>query len=302
MTKEKKKVFITGGTGLLGHYLLSSAPEAYEISYTYFPEHKKDFIDYKCDKYYVDVCDENSVLAAVEKINPDYIIHTASIASVDYIEKNKEEAERTNIGGMKNIIKACKKSGARLIYLSSNAIFDGKNPPYKEEDKPNPLNYYGQLKVNNESMLKQSGLNYSIVRSILMYGWNLDIERKNPVTWIIDLLKENKSVNIVDDIFCNPLYVKDCADVIWRIVELNKEGIFHVAGEDEVSRYEFACIAAEVFGLNKDFISPVKNSFFKGIAPRPANTTYSIEKIKKELNIFPLGIRKGLEMMRDEGN
>ena len=106
-----------------------------------------------------------------------------------------------------------------------------------------------------------------------MYGWNLDVERKNPVTWLIDLLKKKKQVNMVDDIFSNPLYVKDCADVIWKIIELDKEGVFHVAGEDEMSRYDFACITAEVFGLDKSLIKPVKNSFFEGIAPRPVNTT-----------------------------
>ncbi|MCK4340080.1 MAG: SDR family oxidoreductase [Candidatus Cloacimonetes bacterium] len=299
MTKEKEKVFITGGTGLLGHYLLKDIPETCEVSCTYFPEHKKDAINHNIGKYHVDICIEDSVLGAIEKVNPDYIIHTASIASVDYIEKNRDEAERTNVGGMRNIIRACKKLGTKLIYISSNAIFDGNNPPYWEEDAPNPLNYYGRLKVNNEKVLEQSGLSYSIVRPILMYGWNLGVERKNPVTWLIDLLKENKSVNIVDDIFCNPLYVKDCADVIWKIIELDKEGVFHVAGEDEISRYDFACMTAEVFGLNKGLITPVKNSFFRGIAPRPVNTTYCTDKIKKELNIFPLGIRKGLEMMRE---
>ncbi len=296
---KNKKIFITGGTGLLGHYLLKDIPQNIEVSATYFPENKNDSIIENCDKYCVDVCDEDMVLSTVERIKPDCIIHTASIGRVDYIEKNKDEAKKVNMGGMENIIKACKKSGAKLIYLSSNAIFDGNDPPYREEDEPNPLSYYGQLKVNNEIVLKQSGIRYSIVRPILMYGWNLDVERKNPVTWLVDLLKENKPVNIVSDIFCNPLYAKDCADVIWKIIELDKKGIFHVAGEDEISRYDFACLTAEVFGLNKDLITPVKNSFFKGIAPRPVNTTYCIDKIKKELNIFPLGVRKGLEIMRD---
>ncbi len=298
--KSKKKIFITGGTGLLGNYLLKDAPRAYEVSCTYFPEQKKDSIKHKCSKYYVDISIEDLVSAAIENIKPDYIIHTASIADVDFIEKNKHEANRINTGGMNNIIKACKKSGAKLIYISTNAIFDGNNPPYREEDEPSPINYYGQLKVAEEELLKLSGLSFSIVRPILMYGWNLDVERQNPVTWLIDLLKENKAVKMVDDIFCNPLYAWDCADVIWKIIESEKEGIFHVGGEDEISRYDFACIVAEVFGLNKGLITPVKNSFFKSIAPRPVNTTYCTDKIKKELNIFPLGVRAGLKRMKDE--
>ncbi len=300
MARKKKKVFITGGTGLLGNYLLKYAPQGYEISCTYFPGHKKDSLASNPGKSCVDICDEYSVRSAVKIFRPDYIVHTASIANVDYIEKNKEEARKTNVGGTANVINACRDSGAKLIYISSNALFDGANPPYKEDDKPNPLNYYGKLKVEEEERLKFSGIKFSIVRPILMYGWNLTVERKNPVTWLIDVLKENKTVDMVDDIFCNPLYAWDCADVIWKIIEFNKSGVFHVAGLDEVSRYEFACITADVFGLDKSLITPVKNSFFRDIAPRPVNTTYCIDKIKKELNIFPSGLREGLEKMKNE--
>jgi len=285
---------------LLGQYLLKDHPFNYEISCTYFPENKKKSLACKPSKFYVDICSEDSVLAAVEKSGPDCIIHTASIANVDYIEKNKEISRKTNVGGMQNIIKACKNSGAKLIYVSSNAIFDGKEPPYKEDDRPNPLNFYGKLKLEEEEMLKVSGLNFSIVRPILMYGWNLDVERKNPVTWLIDTLIKGETVSMVDDIFCNPLYTGDCAAVIWKIIKLEKSGVFHVAGEDEVSRYDFALITAEVFGLSKNLIRPVENSFFKDIALRPVNTTYCTDKIKRELNIFPLGLRQGLERMRDE--
>lgn len=300
MIKKQKKVFITGGTGLLGHHLLKTAPKSCIIGSTYFPEYKKDYILHSCEGYHVDISDRNAVLEVIRQFRPDTVIHAASIASVDYIERNKEESRRTNYNGICNFIEACREIKAALIFVSSNAVFDGENPPYKEEDIVNPLNYYGKLKVEEEEAIRSSGLDYSIVRPILMYGWNLDVERKNPVTWLIDMLKDNISVNIVDDIFCNPLYVKNCADVIWKIIELNRKGVFHVAGEDEISRYEFACITAEVFGLDRNLINPVKNSFFKGIAPRPVNTTYCIDKIKRELDIYPQGVREGLKAMRNE--
>jgi dTDP-4-dehydrorhamnose reductase len=132
-----------------------------------------------------------------------------------------------------------------------------------------------------------------------MYGWNLKVERKNPVTWLIDILKAGKSVNIVNDIICNPLFVQDCANAIWKIITLDKHGIFHIGGNDEMSRYEFACITAEVFGLDRSLIRPVNNSFFTGIAPRPKNTTYCIDKIKKELQIFPMSVREGLRALKE---
>ena len=284
---------------MLGHYLIKSAPKKYNVSCTFFPAYKRDSINYNCRKYHLDIRDRDSVLNTVKKIKPDCVIHTSSVASVDYVEKNKEEARITNMVGTKNIIEACQEVKASLIYTSSNAVFDGENPPYFENNPVNPLNYYGHTKVQNEQAIRKSGLRYAIVRPILMYGWNLKVERKNPVTWLIDLLKTGKDVNIVDDIICNPLFVQDCADVIWKIVTLNKKGVFHIGGNDEMSRYEFACVTADVFGLDRNLIKAVRNSFFKGIAPRPKNTTYCTDKIKKELQMFPMGVREGLRVMKD---
>lgn len=298
MKEMLKKIFITGGTGLLGYHLIKMTPEAYDASCTFFPLNKKASLFHDCDKYYLDISDRNAVLDTLKVVKPDYVVHTASVANVDHVEKNKEEAKKINLGGTMNIIEACQEIEAKLIYTSSNAVFDGKNPPYAENDPVSPLSYYGELKVKEEEEIKRSGLKHAIVRPILMYGWNLAVERKNPVTWLIDLLREGKEVKMVDDILCNPLFVEDCSDVIWKCILLDKEGTFHVGGEDEISRYEFAQFTAEVFGFDVDLIKPVNNSFFPEIAPRPKNTTYCIDKIKKDLGIFPLGVREGLEVMR----
>lgn len=139
MYKKNKKVFITGGTGLLGSYLVGSVPEGVDASYSFFPADKKDAIINNCGKYHLDTRDKEAVFGIMETIKPDYIIHAASLASVDYVEKNKEEAKAVNLGGTSNIIDACKKVAARLLYISSNAVFDGTSPPYAEEDRANPI-------------------------------------------------------------------------------------------------------------------------------------------------------------------
>ncbi|MDD5173445.1 MAG: SDR family oxidoreductase [Candidatus Omnitrophica bacterium] len=298
MRKNEKKVFITGGTGLLGHYLIKTAPDNFSLGCSFFPASKRDAIPYNCDKRYMDIGEKKSLLSLLRAVKPDYLVHTAALADVDYVERNKDEARYVNLGGTLNIIEACKENRTHLIYISSNAVFDGENPPYAEDAGTNPINYYGELKVREENAVIKSGLKYTIIRPILMYGWNLVLERKNPVTWLIESLKKGVKVKMVDDIFCNPLFAEDCAGAIWRAVMLGKEGVFHVGGNDEVSRYEFACITAEVFGFDKKLIEPVKNSYFAQISPRPKNTTYCIDKIRRELNIFPRGVRDGLEAMK----
>jgi len=299
MEEKRKRIFITGGTGLLGHHLIQMAPAVYDIDCSYFPLEKKDAIPYDCGKHYLDIRRAAPALKLIRALRPDYVINTASIASVDLVENNKDEAMRTNLGGTQNILNACQDIGARLIYISSNAVFDGENPPYSEDDALNPLNYYGKLKVEEERLFQGSGVSGAIVRPILMYGWNLSTERKNPVTWLKAILEKGQEVHMVDDIYCNPLFVKDCADVIWKIIEQGRGGIFHAGGEDELSRYEFACITAEAFGFDPGLIKPVRNSFFGGIAPRPCNTTYNIDKIKRELGLFPLGAKSGLLAMKE---
>lgn len=282
----------------MAHHLIRAALEMYDVSYTFFPIEKKDSISYDCNKYHVDITDIGLVSNAINETKPDYVIHTASIADVDYVEKNRDKAKRNNLGGTINIIEACRKTGAKMIYVSSNAVFDGKDAPYSECSAVNPINYYGQLKVEEEDAVRKSGLKYAIVRPILMYGWNLAVERKNPVTWLIDVLKLGKEIRMVDDIFCNPLFVEDCCSVILKIIALNKEGIFHVGGESEMSRYEFACVIADIFNYDKNLIKSVKNSYFPNISPRPMNTTYCIDKIKNELQIFPLSPWEGLKIMK----
>ncbi len=286
----------------MGHYLVRTAPGIYDVSCTYFPGNKKHSVPYVCGKHHLDISDRAAVMDIIKKAKPNHVIHTASIADVDYVEKNKKEAEMSNLGGTKNVIEACREVNAGLVYTSSNAVFDGKNPPYSEDDPVNPLSYYGELKIREEELVKKSGLEYAIVRPILMYGWNLGTERKNPVTWLIDLLRTGREVNMVDDIFCNPLFVEDCTKVIWEIIRSDRKGLFHVGGENEISRYEFARLTADVFGFDTNCVKPVKNSFFAEIAPRPRNTTYCINKIKRELRIFPLGAREGLEAMRGAGH
>lgn len=298
MNDKPKNIFITGGTGLLGHYLIKTAPDNFNLGCSFFPISKKDVIPYHCGKRHMDISERKSVLDTLRVVKPDYLVHTAAVADVDYVERNRDEARRVNLGGTTNVIDACRENGTHLIYISSNAVFDGKNPPYAENADTRPINYYGELKVMEEDAVIKSGLKHTIIRPILMYGWNLKMERKNPVTWLIENLGKGEKARMVDDIFCNPLFAEDCARVIWRAVMLDKRGIFHVGGNDEVSRYEFACLTAEVFGFDKKLIEPVKNSYFAEICQRPKNTTYCIDKIRRELNICPRGIRDGLEAMK----
>jgi len=230
---------------------------------------------------------------------PEVVIHTAGVGSVDFAEKNRSEAYLSSVVGTQIVGQAAGRYGARFIYISSNAVFDGENPFYAEDDPVSPINYYGQLKVEAEEWVKSSGLSYTIVRPILMYGWPFPGGRGNLVTWCISSLEQGQSIKAVDNVFSKPLLVTACAEAIWIIIGRQCNGVYHIAGADHLSLYEFLALAARVFGLNADLVEPVPDAYFSSaLAPRPRDTSFSTEKMERELGLKPVKVLDGLEYMK----
>jgi dTDP-4-dehydrorhamnose reductase len=294
-----KNVLITGGTGLLGVALQR-----------YVPAGIKGFATCSVGRTLasslpfqilpVELTDQAGMQAVFEQSKPDLVIHTAAMGSVDFAEKNREITRHVNVDGTQVVADLCHTFNSRIIYISTNAVFDGLTPFYAETAPVSPINYYGHLKVEAENIVQKSGLNWAIVRSIMMYGWPYPGGRDNPVVSWVRSLKEKKPIKVVDNIFSKPLPSSSCAEVIWAIVRQNKDGIFHAAGRDHISLYQFALETADVFELDADLIEPVPDSYFLQIAPRPKDTSFDTTKIEKELDIQPVAIRDGLLRMKLE--
>ncbi|MEW6685363.1 MAG: SDR family oxidoreductase [Candidatus Edwardsbacteria bacterium] len=294
----REKILILGGSGFLGSTLIENAPLGLEIHTTYFQRRRLNFVG--CQAYEIDLSDKKETLDLFQKVRPDAVIHTAGIGSVDFCEKNQEEGYRNNVLATENVISACKiQRVVSLIYISTNAVFDGGFPPYGEADTTNPINYYGKLKLICEEKIKESGLEAVIIRPIFMYGWNALGGRKNPAVWIIEELQHKRQLHLVNDVYENPLSAYQCAEAIWKIKERKSEKIYHLAGKETVNRYQFGCIVAEVFGLSSELIKEVDSSFFPDIAPRPRNTSFKTQRMEEELHLKPLGLREGLRLMKE---
>jgi dTDP-4-dehydrorhamnose reductase len=293
-----KRVLITGATGILGKALIDSCPGGIDLFATYLRDCWAGQLS--CQTAKLDITDAKNTMELITNWSrPEVVIHAAGLSNVDQAENNQALARQINVDGTKNVIAACQQIKASLIYISTNAVFDGKNPPYTEEAERLPVNYYGQLKVAAEDLVINSGLKYSIIRAILMYGWHFSQGRPNPVTNWLRLLREGKTVKVVNDRFSQPLLATDCAKLIWKIINEDKNGIYHVSGADRMTLFDFACKTAEIFGLEQKLILPVPSSYFPEIAPRPEDTSFSTAKIKQALNYFPLGVIDGLKWMRE---
>src|SRR3989338_9248407 len=149
------KVLITGITSLLGLGLLSTKPKDVHIVGTFFKNTKSNVLN-KITCYKLDVTDKKAIEKIFLKIKPSVFIHNASIGNVDYCEKHKREAFKMNVLSTKYFIEICKKNNCRFIFPSTNAIFNGLNPPYNIKSIPSPLNYYGKTKVMSEELIQSS--------------------------------------------------------------------------------------------------------------------------------------------------
>jgi dTDP-4-dehydrorhamnose reductase len=295
MTREKI-ILITGGTGLLGKGMEETAPPGWRI----VGVHQRDYLveDAKAKHLVLDIRDKRAVDRLFARHPFDAVVHAAGIASVDYVEKHYAESLESNIVGTLNVTSACRQRGIHLVYISTNAVFDGTQAPYRESDPVRPVNKYGQLKVDCERLVRETLERFAIVRPILMYGWNHVVTRPNTATWIYDKLLRGEEIRIVDDVFENPLYNHQCGRALWALLHKKASGVFHVAGKDTVNRHEFALAVAKVFGLDAALIHPVKSSHFPDIAPRPRNTSFVTARMERELGVAPMSLEEGLKAMK----
>jgi dTDP-4-dehydrorhamnose reductase len=294
--QERMKIIITGGSGILGGYLVETAPARFQITATY---HSNLPRSEGCGFAWLDITDASAVDGLFREIKPEAVIHTAGAANVDFCQKNQEQGYSNNVTGTGNIISACRAGNIRLIHLSTNAVYGGDAPPYGEESPMEPVNIYGQQKKESDNLVRKSGLDWTIVRPILMYGWSRPWSRKDFVVWVLENLKAGKPVKLVDDVSENPLSAEVCAQAIWGCLEKRMAGEFNLAGKDVVNRYQLGLTAAKVFGHDPGLIEPVKNESFKNIAPRPANTSFNALKMASVLGLEPQPLEEGLRRMMD---
>lgn len=247
----------------------------------------------------LDILDKDGYRKLFEEFLPGIVIHTASIGSPDYAQQHKEETWKVNVLGTQNIVDCCKRFNVKLIYISSNGIYDGDRAPYSEDDLAKPINYYGQTKLEGERIAMKANIPFAILRPILVYGWNYPFERPNIVTQALFKLKNSQKVYVYDDVYVNPLFAPACAEAIWMIINKEKYEPFNIAGKERMSIYELIKTAADIFNVGANNIIPVKQGFFNELVKRPKDTSYNTEKMQKVLGINPLSVYEGLTSMKD---
>ena len=286
-----KRVLVTGASGLLGGKLINAMSKEYEV----LPTHNTRAIH--PNSIWVNIVDRDGVSRVVSGTRPDMVVHAAAETDVDKCETDREWAWSVNAEGTKNIAQACAKLGVKLIYVSTDYVFDGRRGLYSEEDEANPVNYYGLTKLKGEEFVKGLCEDFIVARTSVLYGWHP--RRLNFATWVIDSLRNGRRISVVEDHYNSPTFANELAEMIMRLVEVDASGVYHVAGGERVSRYEFATKVAEVFQLDKAFILPVKmNDLGVWIARRPRDSSLCLNKFCMQTGIRSIPLNQALNKMK----
>lgn len=259
------KYLITGASGQLGYDIINELKKRKELDYL-APSSKE-----------MNITDINKVKEIISNYKPDVIFHCAAYTSVDKAEENKEICYDVNVNGTRNIAIAAKECNAKIIYISTDYVFDGtKDGTYTTEDKTNPINYYGYTKLCGEEIVKTLD-DYLIVR----ISWVFGINGNNFIKTMLKLAESKNEISVVSDQIGSPTYTEDLSKLLLDMVKAGKRGTFHATNEGYCTWNEFARYIFEVSG-KEITVNEILTKDYKTIAVRPLNSKLSKDKLDTE--------------------
>jgi dTDP-4-dehydrorhamnose reductase len=299
MDKENRKILLTGANGLLGQKTTEVFARETEHELVLTDLAPKAEEPRKFTYHELDITSKEAVKGFVKTHKPEIIINAAAYTNVDGCETERELSWRVNVDAVKNLIIASRINSSKIIHISTDYIFDGVHGGYDENSTPNPLSFYGKAKLASENALIASGVEFTIIRTMIIYGYGRNVKR-NFALWLVDKLGNNEPVTIVDDQYGMPTMVDDLGLALNRIVERERTGIYNVCGSEYISRYDFTLKLADIFNFDRGLVIPVKTSELNQAAARPMNSSFILLKAETELGLKPLNVRDGLYLLKSQ--
>jgi len=284
------KVLVIGATGLVGSRLLHRAEDlGHEIVGTY------------CHRAYgegrrLDLGNPEEVQHCVEAVRPNLVFLAGGLPGADYCEDHPEESQAINVAGAEHTARAAAACGARLVFFSSDFIFDGSRGPYGEEDSPGPLNVYGKSKLAAEQRIQDVFSDFLIIRTTVVFGWNRTSLNFAMQVW--QRLSTGQPFSVASDQWGNPTLVDYLVEATLRLVQMDATGVFNVVGKDRLPRHEFARALAKAMALDADLIVPTPTTALGQRAPRPLQAGLKTDKLRAALGTVPLTLDESLSRFR----
>jgi dTDP-4-dehydrorhamnose reductase len=278
----KQILLVIGAKGMLGRDLMGILHSSFS---------NDEIIGWDIEE--VDIQKEDESVTKIVKLRPEVVIHIAAYTDVDGCELDKEKAFAVNAEGTKHVALAASKCRAKMVYLSTDYVFDGeKGEPYLESDSPRPLNVYGHSKLKGEQYVQEWVKDSLIIRTQWLYG----PFGKNFVASILQQAREKSALSIVNDQIGSPTYTADLAKAISGLIQFDARGIFHVTNSDLCTWYTFGKAILELSGVNRVRVLPISSKVLGRPAARPSYSVLNCQKLKKETG---LTMRPWSEALKD---
>jgi dTDP-4-dehydrorhamnose reductase len=295
------KLIITGSNGLLGQKIVK---RCLKHQIPFIATSKGNNRNPNCpDELYqsLDIVNEVDVKNFISKERPSAIIHTAALTNVDYCELNPEECWEVNVNATRYLWEAACSIDAHFQLVSTDFVFDGENGPYTETDNVHPLSEYARSKVAAEDLLKKDIYsNWSIARTIIVYGTGFGLSRSNLILWALEALPKAQEMSLVNDQFRAPTWADDLAYGCVEIILRQKKGIFHLCGPETLPINEIVCRVAKVINAPTSTVKTISSSTLNQPAHRPPRTGFDLSKAKSELEYHPMTIEESIPLLLTE--
>jgi dTDP-4-dehydrorhamnose reductase len=275
----KPSILITGGAGLLAVNWAGAVKHRYAV--TLGLHARRIHMDgVTCRAVQLDSIDK--IAAAIRAIDAEIVIHSAAMTSVDACETAPESAHHANVEIARNVARACKAEGAKLVHISTDHVFDGRGSMMDEHASVQPINIYAKTKAAAEEAVLDACPD-SIVARTNFFGWGPPY-RKSFSDTIIETLREGREIGLFSDAYFTPILMDVLIEATHALIEKRSQGIFHIAGDERLSKFDFGLCIARAFDLDTSLIKPTYLATRRDLVPRPLDLSLSNKKMRNILN------------------
>jgi len=290
--RDIMKILVTGASGLLGHAVAVAARASHRVVAQYLRNAPGGLPG----ALRLDLTDGAAVRAAFAETAPACVMHCAAMADPAGCERERDRAKAINVEATRLLARLCSEHDARLVFISTDLVFDGRRGMYVEEDPVNPVSYYGETKALAEKAVRGECPNHVIARCCLMYGRSPTGGRGADEV-MLHALREGKEVRLFTDEYRTPVCVPDLARALVRLAEAAATGTFHCGGGERVSRYDFGLKICRAAGVDSSRIMATRIEEAQCVPPRAPDVSLDSSKLKSALGVSLLDVDGGLKLL-----